>query len=72
MRPPAPGGALVQRWIRRTSPFLAGVALILMIHGDYVLSVVFAILFFFAYVGSDWRFLTGKHPAQAPDDGDER
>jgi hypothetical protein len=51
-------------WIRRISPFFAGVALILMLHGDYVLSVAFAVLFFVAYVGSDWRFLFGRHPAQ--------
>jgi hypothetical protein len=55
--------ATVSRWIRRTSPALAGVALVLMLHGDFVLSVVFAILFFFAYVGSDWRFLIGHRPA---------
>jgi hypothetical protein len=52
----------VSRWIRRTSPALAGVALVLMLHGDFVLSVLFAVLFFFAYVGSDWRFLIGHRP----------
>ena len=55
--------AHVSQWIRRTSPVLAGVALVLMLHGDYLLSVLFAILFFFAYVGSDWRFLIGRRPA---------
>ena len=40
-------------WIRRMSPFLAGVALILMVHGDYLLSIVFVVLFFIAYVGDD-------------------
>ena len=53
----------MQAWIRRTSPFLAGVALILMVHGDYILSVAFAVLFFVAYVGSDWKFLFGRDPA---------
>jgi hypothetical protein len=52
----------VSRWIRRTSPALAGVALVLMLHGDYVLSVLFALVFFFAYVGSDWRYLIGQRP----------
>lgn len=50
-------------WIRRLSPALAGVALVLMIHGDFVLSVVFALLFFAAYVGSDWRVFVGRPPA---------
>ena len=61
-------------WIRRISPFFAGVALILMIHGDFVLSVLFAVLFFVAYVGSDWRFLVGRHPAteRAREDDEER
>jgi hypothetical protein len=63
------------RWIRRTSPALAGVALVLMLHGDFLLSVVFAILFFFAYVGSDWRFLIGQRPRpehSRPDDEEHR
>lgn len=50
-------------WIRRLSPVLAGVALVLMIHGDFVLSVLFALLFFVAYVGSDWRVFGGRPPA---------
>ena len=61
-------------WVRRWSPFLAGVSLILLLHGDHVLAVLFAALFFIAYVGSDWRFLTGRHPAmqRARDDDEEQ
>ena len=65
----------MQAWIRRTSPFLAGVALILMVHGDYLLSILFAVLFFVAYVGDDWKFLFGRHPATErarDDEEDER
>ena len=61
----------MHQWIRRLSPFLAGVALILMLHGDYVLSVLFAILFFVAYVGNDWKFLFGRDPAIARDDEED-
>jgi hypothetical protein len=61
-------------WIRRTSPFLAGVALILMVHGDYLLSILFAVLFFIAYVGDDWKFLFGHDAAteRARDEEDEQ
>ena len=62
-------------WIRRTSPFLAGVALILMVHGDYLLSILFAVLFFVAYVGDDWKYLFGRDPATQrarDDDEDDR
>ena len=65
----------VSRWIRRTSPALAGVALVLMVHGDFVLAVLFALLFFFAYVGSDWRYLIGHRPTPEQaraDDEDQR
>jgi hypothetical protein len=42
-------------WVRRLSPALFGVALVLMLHGDMVLALLCAVLFFVVYVGASWN-----------------